>query len=235
MNIEKNLLISLLKLTKNQEVLINDVKKDARLPLDTTKSLIEKLQNQGILYYNNENVRVDSENRLKLAITAISLGSDIEQVSNLLSWQEFEHVAAIALEIYNFTVSKNVRFKSLGRRWEIDVIGCKKPLVVCIDCKHWQHGLSPSVLSRIANEQAERTRALIEALPSASIKIDFQNWSNAKFLPAVLSLIPCATKFHSNIPIVPIFQLQDFLFQLPAYTESLRFFAKIFSHLDNNF
>ena len=42
MSVERNLLISILKLTKEGPVLIENVNKDAHLPLVTTKKLIEK-------------------------------------------------------------------------------------------------------------------------------------------------------------------------------------------------
>ncbi len=235
LSIEKNLLISLLKLTKEQRVLIKDVKNDSGLPFDTTRILLEKLQNDGTIYLEGENIKIDSQNRLKLAVKAATLGADVERVSSHLSWQEFENIAAVALENNNFTIAKNVHFKNSGHRWEIDVVGCKKPLVVCIDCKHWQRGMSPSVLSRIVDAQAERTKALAEACSETSIKIEYKKWTNAKFMPAVLSLIPCSFKFYNNVPIVPILQLQDFISQLPAYTDKLKFFARTFEHLDNNF
>jgi Holliday junction resolvase-like predicted endonuclease len=170
-----------------------------------------------------------------LAVRAITLGADIENISGFLSWQEFEEIAAIALEKNDYIVAKNVHFKHGGRKWEIDVIGCKKPLVICIDCKHWHHGMSPSALKRIAEAQVERTRALSESLPNICIEIECAKWSKAKFVPAVLALIQGSFKFYDKVPIVPVLQLQDFINQLPAYTESLKYFPKEFDHLTHDF
>jgi Holliday junction resolvase-like predicted endonuclease len=231
MVIERNLLISLLKLTKEGSVLIKDVNKDSKIASDIVRKLLEKLQNEGLLYLKDETVEVDSDVRLRLAVKAASLGGDVEHVSAFLCWQEFEDIAALALERNGYIVGKNVRFKHGKRRWEIDVVGCRKPLVLCVDCKHWRRGLTSSALKRIVEAQVERARALADTLPSVSLKFECDKWNRAKFVPVILSLIPCSFKFYGNVPIVPILQLQDFLGQLPAQVEALTYFVKEISHL----
>ena len=127
MSVECNLIISLLKLTKKGPVLIESVNKDARIPSATSRKLLEKLQNEGLIYLKQDAVEVEDNCRLKLAVKAASLGADIEHISNLLCWQEFEEITAFALKNNGYSVSNNVRFKNAARRWEIDVVGCKKP------------------------------------------------------------------------------------------------------------
>jgi Holliday junction resolvase-like predicted endonuclease len=235
MSVECNLVISLLKLTKSGPVLIESVNKDARIPSSISKRLLEKLQSEGLIYLKEDSVEVKNNCRLKLAVKAVSLGADVERISNLLCWQEFEEITAFALKSNGYVVSSNVRFKSAARRWEIDVVGCKKPLVFCIDCKHWQHAIAPSALRRIVDSQVERTRALADSLPNIPVKLECTKWSEAKFIPCILSLMPSSFKFYYDVPIVPILQLQDFLNQMPAYTESIKFFPKTFNSLRHNF
>jgi Holliday junction resolvase-like predicted endonuclease len=231
MVIERDLLISLLKLTKDGPVLIECVNQDARIASDIVRKLLEKLQNEDMLYLKEDTVEANSDNRLRLAVKAASLGADVEHISAFLRWQEFEDIAAIALERNGYVVAKNVRFKHAGRRWEIDVVGCRKPLVLCVDCKHWQRGLKPSALRKIVEAQVERAHALANTLPSAALKVECVKWNRAKFVPVILSLIPSSFKFYDNVPVVPVLQLQDFLIQLPAQVESLTYFVKEFSHL----
>jgi Holliday junction resolvase-like predicted endonuclease len=233
--IEIGLIMSILKLTKNGPASRESVNKDAKLPSDIASKLLRKLQTDGMVYLSDNNVDADAGSRLKLAIRAVALGADIERVSDFLSWQEFEDIAAIALERNGYVVAKNVRFKHAGRKWEIDIVGCKKPLVICIDCKHWRHGMAPSALKRIAEAQVERTRALAASLPHVSLEIECAKWNKAKFIPTVLSLTQGNFKFYDMVPIVPVLQLQDFLSQLPAYTESLKYFSKTFDHLGHDF
>jgi len=231
MVIERNLLISLLKLTKDGFVLIETVKKDSRIDADIVRKLLEKLQNEGLIHLKDVTVETNSANRLKLAVKAASLGADIEHVSGFFSWQEFEDIAALALERNGYVVAKNVRFKHSGRRWEIDVVGCRKPLVLCVDCKHWQREVKPSALRKIVEAQLERTHALANTLPNVNWRVDCVKWKKAKFVPVILSLIPSRSKFYENVPVVPVLQLQDFLIQLPAQVESLTYFVKEFRHL----
>jgi Holliday junction resolvase-like predicted endonuclease len=234
-SVERNLVISLLKLTKERFVLIESVKNDAHIPLTIALKLLGKLQNAGLIYLKQGIIEVDSNSRLKLAVKAVSLGADVEHISNLLCWQEFEEIAALALKNNGYIVENNVRFKHAGRKWEVDVVGCRKPLVICIDCKHWQRGMAPSVLKRIVDAQVERTRALADSLPNINLKLECTKWDKAKFVPSVLSLIPSAFKFYDKVPVVPVLQLQDFINQLPAYTESLKFFPKTFNSLSHDF
>ncbi len=231
MVIEIDLIMSILKLTKNGPVPHEFINKDARLPSDVASKLLRKFQTDAMVYLSDNNVDVDADGRLKLAVRAVALGADIEHVSDFLRWQEFEDIAAIALERNGYVVAKNVRFKHAGRRLEIDIVGCRKPLVLCVDCKHWQRGLKPSALRKIAEAQVERARALADVLPSVTLEVECVKWNKAKFAPVILSLIPSRFKFYDSVPIVPVLQLQDFLIQLPFHVESLKYFVKEFNHL----
>jgi Holliday junction resolvase-like predicted endonuclease len=223
--------MSLLKLTKNGPVLIEYVNKDSRIASDIVRKLLEKLQNEDLVYLEDGAVATTSANRLKLAVKAESSGADIEHISALLCWQEFEDIAAIALERNGYVITKNVRFKHAGRRWEIDVVGCRKPLVLCMDCKHWQRQVKPSALKKIVEAQVKRADALADTLPSATLKVECVKWNTAKFIPVILSLIPSSFKFYDKVPVVPVLQLQNFLIQLPAHVESLKYSTKEFRHL----
>jgi hypothetical protein len=234
MSVERNLLISILKLTRDGPILIESVNRDARIPSAVTLKLLDKLKNENLIYLKPDIIDVDSKNRLKIAIKAASLGADIEHISDLLCWREFEEIAGIALKNNGYIVKNNVRFKHEGKRWEIDVVGCKKPLVICIDCKHWQRAISSSVLNKIVDLQSQRTLALADTLPNISLKLECTKWEKTKFIPAVLSLVPNSFKFHQSVPVVPILQLQDFICQLPAYTGSLKFFSKSIRNLSND-
>jgi len=235
MVVERDLLVSLLKLTREGPVLIESVKKDSRIAEDILKKLLEKLQNEDMIHLQGDAVEATSNNRLRLAVEAGSAGADIERVSAFLHWQEFEDFAAFALEKNGYVIAKNLRFKHADRKWEIDIVGCKKPLVICIDCKHWHHGMAPSALKRIAKAQVERTSTLAESLPNISLEIECAKWNKAKFIPTILSLTQGSFKFYEMVPIVPVLQLQDFLNQLPAYIESLKYFSKEFDHLGHVF
>lgn len=226
MNVEKNLIITLLKLTKNGPVSHELINKEANIPLQNCRKLLSKLQNDGLVYVNKSFVEADGIQRLKLAVKALSLGADIGTVSAFLRWREFEEIAATALERNGYSVAKNIHFSYAGRKWEMDIVGCRKPIALCIDCKHWRRAISPSALKEIVEEQMQRTWAFAEALPALADKVECAMWDSVCLVPAVLSLIAGKFKFYNDVPIVPVLQLQDFLSQLPAYVNSLRHFTK---------
>ena len=226
MNIERNLIISILKLTKNGSISKEIVKKDARVASEIAEKIFKKLHSNSLVYLQNNFLEADSLQRLKLAVYAVQLGADLETVSSHLQWKEFEDMAAFALERNGYGVVRNLRFKHIGHRWEIDVVGFRKPMVLCVDCKHWHRGMYPSALKRIVEEQVTRTLALAEVSQSLAGKVEWASWSKANFFPVVLSLTAGRFKFYNDVPIVPILQLQDFLNQLPAYANSLKHFTR---------
>jgi Holliday junction resolvase-like predicted endonuclease len=220
LNNESELLISLLKLTKDGPVSQELIKKESRLRTDFVDELLRKLQIDGFIYCHAGLVEASSVKRLELAVRALKSGVDVERVSDFLLWKEFEGIAAVAFESNGYVVVRNLHFKHCGHRWEIDIIGCKSSLVVCLDCKQWRHGLHSSA-AKIAERQAERTRALVMSLPNPAVKVECFSRGDSKFVPAVLSLTLDRLKFYEGVPIVPVLQLQDFLNQLPVYASSL--------------
>ena len=234
MSVERNLVISALKLTKNGSSLIEDVNKDAHVPLAVAYKLLQKMQNDDLINLRDGSIETDSTGRLQLAVKGIALGADIEVISNLLCWQEFEEIAAYALKNNGYSVQNNVRFKQGGRRWEIDVVGCKKPLVVCVDCKHWGHAIAASALTKIVDTQVDRTEAFADFLPNIKLQMSCTQWEKAKFVPVVLSLVQGAYKYVHEVPVVPVLKLQDFINQLPLYTEELKVYPKTFPSLSYN-
>jgi Holliday junction resolvase-like predicted endonuclease len=223
LNLETKMLIAILELTRDGPVPHEIINRHARIPTDIGRKLLRTLQNDGLIYVRRNIVEADDTQRLGLATRALRSGADLERVSRVLQWREFEGIAAVAFAHNDYGVIRNLRFRHGGRRWEIDVVGCRRPLVVCVDCKHWKRGLHRSNLERIVKEQVERVHALANSLPNPKVKIECTSWSVARFVPVVLSLVVDKFKFYSGVPVVPILQLQDFLSQLPAYADDLLF------------
>jgi hypothetical protein len=136
-------------------------------------------------------------------------------------------MAAIAFQINHYTVERNFHFKASGKRWEMDLLACQQPLIVCVDCKRWQHGWTRASIMKASEAQVERTKALTDSLQSFTEKLGLDKWTRAMLIPIVLSLVPSAFKFHNNTPIVPILQLQSFINELPTQTGFLTYFSTI--------
>jgi len=226
MTTERELLISLLKLTRLGPIQKRLVSKDAHVPALIAEKLFETLASEGLITQRKNLVDASSSQRVKMAVHTVKLGADFERVCKLLEWAEFENIASEAFAVNNFDVKRRFRFKQAGRMWEIDILGRRQPLVVCVDCKHWHHGWQRAAIMKAAEAQAERTKAFADAILSLCKKAQLDNWNQVTLIPMILSLTPAPLKFHRNVPIVPILQLQDFLNELPAYAESLTHFTK---------
>jgi len=222
---EREVLVSLLKLTSEGAVKLDSLSQEARVPVQVVKEVLRR--NSDLLTYvpSLKMVAVGSEQRMKMALKAISLEADIERVCTFLTWLEFEDISILAFEANDFETKKHFRFSWSNRRWEIDIMGLKKPLIICADCKHWRHGWSGSGSRKAAEMQKERTKALSEASKTLDDKIGARIWKHAYFVPMVLSLVPANQKFYNGVPIVPVLQLRDFLSQIPAYLDKIAHFS----------
>lgn len=225
MTVERNLLISVLKLTKTEPIQVKLVSRDAHIPIQVADEMLRKLSDARFVKYAGELIEASPNQRARMAIHAVKLGADLERVCNVLEWKEFENITATAFEANNYAVKKRFRFKWAGRRWEIDVLGCKEPLVACVDCKQWHHNWQRSAIIKTVELQVERTHALAEALVSLRENVGLVNWKEAILVPIVLSLVPSPFKFYNNVPIVPVLQLPDFLNELLAHISSLTHFS----------
>ncbi|MEA2090547.1 MAG: hypothetical protein U9O89_07340 [Thermoproteota archaeon] len=224
MAVEKELLISILKLTKDGPVQRILICKDARVPHKLTEEMLERFVQLGLVSLKEKLVKATLNQRVRMAIQAINSGADLERVCKFLAWNEFENLAVVAFKINQYRVEKHFRFKWAGRRWEIDILGCKKPLIVCVDCKHWHRGWSRAAIIKTVQAQIQRARNLADGFHFLSNNIGVAEWKRVKLVPVVLSLVAAPFKFYNSVPIVPILQLQDFLNELPAQTNSLTHF-----------
>ena len=103
--------------------------------------------------------------------------------------------------------------------WEIDVLAVKGKIVVCVDCKRWMKRLSASTMSKVAEAQIERVRALSKIMDKSTFPVEGRIF----LIPMILSLVPASSKFCNGVPIVPILQLQNFLDEFPAHMDLLNF------------
>jgi len=228
MAFERNFLVSVLKLTRGGPIAKELVARDAGIPVQVADELLKKLCEAGLIQQRRRTIEASSNQRVKIAIHAINSGADFERVCKVLEWTEFENMAATAFEANNFDVRRRFRFRWARRRWEIDVLGCREPIIACVDCKHWSHGWRKSVIMKVVEAQALRAKVLADVLPSLQEEIGLVQWRQAILIPVVLSLVPGPLKFYNKVPIVPILQLQNFLNELPAHVTSLTHFFTYF-------
>jgi Holliday junction resolvase-like predicted endonuclease len=214
-----------LKLTRHGPFQRKLLEKDARASRQIVDKILGRLCESGFCRLKQDVIEANTTQRVKIAVQAIKLSADFERVCRFLHWREFETLASEAFRANNYNVIGNFRFKQKGKRWEIDLLAFKEPLVVCVDCKHWHHGWGRAAIIKAVEAQIERTEALAEAFPLVCEKMELEAWSQTLLIPAVLSLVQAPFKFHNKVPVVPILQLRNFLNELPAYARLLTHFS----------
>ena len=172
----------------------------------SAKELLYALVQNGIGTWNDDLVDFDIPNdRLQTALFAINLGATIEDVSEYLTWRDFEALTGLILEEKDFDVTKNLILTK--PRMEIDVIGKKMDIALLIDCKHWKT-MSKSALDEIVKKQIERVKRYVAD-------------ESMSALPVIVTLHQEEIQFVDNVPIVPIMKLSSFLDEFVGNLDSL--------------
>ncbi|MDB3956768.1 hypothetical protein N9385_03725 [Candidatus Nitrosopelagicus sp.] len=172
----------------------------------SAKELLYTLVQNGIGTWNDDLVDFDIPNdRLQTALFAINLGATIEDVSEYLTWRDFESLTGLILEEKDFDVTKNLIMTK--PRMEIDVVGKKMDIALLIDCKHWKN-VSKSALDEIVKKQIERVKRYVAD-------------ESMSALPVIVTLHQEEIQFVDNVPIVPIMKLPSFLDEFVGNLDSL--------------
>ncbi|MFB0563136.1 MAG: nuclease-related domain-containing protein [Candidatus Lokiarchaeia archaeon] len=211
------IIISVLKKLREIETL--DIEEFRKMVGDP--ELFNLLTNKGYTDLVEERVTFDLESRLQISLIALRYGADIEKVCKLLNWREFEAFSKSALEKNNYFCIQNFRFKHNKKRYEIDVVGLKKPLILCIDSKHYKKSGKSGVLKVACKKQIERVEAFSRILPKNVSKLRIMEWKNANIIPLIVTLLPEEISFFEQVPIVPFFKLNSFIIELQAHTSEI--------------
>jgi len=181
--VEKKILISILKHTKESQTSYGKLQQSVRVTNEVLESVLKKLASEKLIEKNEDALDASMSQRLGIAIKAINYGADFERVSRALGWLEFEEIVAHVFEENGYRVGRRFRFQAYGRRWEIDVLATRKPLIVCVECKHWLRGLSNSSARRIAENHLEKVKALSENASRIVKKLKLRFWDRALVVP----------------------------------------------------
>jgi hypothetical protein len=161
------------------------------------ENVLDFLNNNGIGTSSGSKILFSNADRLKIAILAIKMGCDIEQISKKLTWRDFEALTSKILKLSGYKTAAHVTFSK--PRMEIDVVGMKSQFAITVDCKHWKHGSIP-MLSFYVRRQIERTKILL-------VKRSYISFA----IPIILTLHSTTVRFIKGTPIVPITEFKSFL------------------------
>jgi len=162
--------------------------------------------------------RLTNSARFKLAFEAVRHGG-LQQVARALTWQEFEAFTEECLQTVGFDTQKGLIVKDDSRRWQIDVIAKKSPMILAIDCKHWESPGYESKLSHAAEHQKLAVQALIQQM-AARGEVGREG---LRALPMILTLFEPRSRMVDGVVAVAIEQFADFLEGVSPFSRELPF------------
>jgi hypothetical protein len=162
--------------------------------------------------------RLTNSARFKLAFEAVRHGG-LQQVARALTWQEFEDFTEECLQTVRFDTQKGVIVKDDSRRWQIDVIARKSPMILAIDCKHWE---SPGYESKLSNA-AEHQKLALRALIQQMVARGEVGKEGLLALPMILTLFEPRARMVGGVVVVSIEQFSDFLERVSPFSSELPF------------
>jgi Holliday junction resolvase len=201
--------------------LLEETKENDTIPFldDQEQTILEQLE---VHETKGEPLHISREQRISLALLAVSSGAEIESVIERMTWKDFESFVARVLTENDYACVES--FRRRGNRsakgMEVDVIGVKGNTVLAIDAKMW--GARPgksSALLLAADRQKERTAKLPEQFEKLSTKIPRMRDGLYRVIPVLVTWLVENTVYQNGVPIVPIFQLNSFLLDLPDYED----------------
>ena len=216
--VKREVLKALLRIKRSEWWSLTKLSEETNTPVEVVKNVLMEVAD--FVTVREDSVSIAEYGKVQIAILCLNLGADPSYISRHLNWREFEEFTAKIVDAYGYIVYRNYRFKSVNRRWEIDVLAIKKPVLLCLNCKHFLKQRWAS-LRKAALEELERAEALRQALPR--LKLEPKPSEGWKILPALITLVAPKSKVYDKIPIVRITELGNFLEDLALYIDSLRF------------
>jgi len=157
------------------------------------------------LYEEYKDKLNDKDIRLSIIRELLSSGYTLEDVSEAITWRDFEYLVSKYFEENGFDIKLNLRIKKPIR--EIDIVAIKDKIIFCIDCKHWDRVIYPSIIEKIVSEQINRCRIL-------SRKPFYQRYD---IYPLIISLRISREIFHNHVGIIPANALKEFIDKYPYF------------------
>lgn len=208
-------IVEALKQTSNAEAIsITHIAARAK----TTDRQVVRVLGQLLQLEDPSGATLGNSARFKLAFEAVRHGA-LQQVARALTWQEFEAFAEECLQRVGFETQKGIIVKDDSRRWQIDVIAKKRPMILAVDCKHWESPGYDSKLRKAAQHQKLAAQALVRQMTRAG---DVGR-EGVLVLPIILTLFEPRSRLTSGAIVVSIEQFADFLEGVSPYSSELPF------------
>ncbi|MEM4482085.1 MAG: hypothetical protein QXK88_00680 [Desulfurococcaceae archaeon] len=168
-----------------------------------------------ILSSNSDSVMINGEeiiatDPISIALKLLSRGLRIEQISEYLSWKDFEVISSYVLSEFNFEVVHGVKI-TRPVRFEIDILGIDTAtgFSLAVDCKHWSVS-SGAKLADAATKHQERIHKFAKYFLYATSRYRVLE-KTRNIIPLIVTLLTPSLRLHKGVLIVSIKELPQFI------------------------
>jgi hypothetical protein len=208
-------IVETLRKSKNgKPFTIADIAESAR----TTASGVKTSLASVVDIEDEKPILLSASTRLRLALQAAQLGM-IQEAARALTWQEFEAFSEDCLSKNGFETQKGIMVNDSGRRWQIDLVARKSPILLTLDCKHWESANYSARFKTAIQHQKLSVEPLVRHLTMNGKMGERPVWT----LPLILTLHEPRESITDGVVIVSVGQLPDFLEHLTPCTPELPF------------
>ncbi|MEM3832259.1 MAG: NERD domain-containing protein [Thermoprotei archaeon] len=162
----------------------------------------------------------DESNPALIVSTALRNGFQLNEILEILTWQNFELIVAGVYELNNFFTIRNLHFTLQNKRNEIDIIAIRDKYVHVIECKHWIKTRISGNISRIVNNHLSKM-LLFKNIAGKILAPLISNKSIIILIPVIVIPPKSVPEYVAGIPIVTLYQLQDFIDKFEDYMDEI--------------
>ncbi len=220
LTLPKKVILSLLQLSKETEyVALEKLAAKTQLSIQELLELLDGPLKKDI-EKNSSIIHITKDNRINLINKAIDARIDLDHLVETLHWREFEKICLIVFEYHDFYTIPNFRFSLKKRRFEIDVVSLRTPLIFAIDAKKWKSGRSSGLKPMVKNH-IQRVTYFANALKNQDIrkKLLISQWQQAIVIPLIVTSRTYDIQIFQKVPIIPFFRLNQFINDYSVYLD----------------
>ncbi len=170
------------------------------------------LEGENIAKIDENTVQFEKGAKVLASVSALKLGSSIDEVSKALSWKDFEEFIFIIMTYNGYRVHQNFRLKH--PKIEIDVLAVRDGRGLAIDCKHWHHSMGVLGISKVAEAQIKRAEKIM-------MSEEAKRFSLSYIIPVIVTLYSERVFFVNKVPVVPIDKFSNFLNELDGMLDMI--------------
>ncbi|MCY0868643.1 MAG: hypothetical protein OWQ48_05390 [Desulfurococcus sp.] len=203
MSVERSILLKILEFRR---MLIDELSSLHGISEERLREILEKYS--GLVDINGR--IVVAVKPLELALKLLEQGVSVERISRVVSWRDFERLAAYIMSENKYLVESNMTLTA-PVRLEVDVTGVDPAsgLTVIVDCKHWSHNTRGRLIEA-GVRHLERVAKIIQYYDHLKSKYRILEYARS-VIPVILTLQTPPLRVYEGVLYVNAREFNEFL------------------------